>query len=92
MLDRRVEFEILLAFLSIECFGMEEKMKTKCNPILYSDFPDPDIIRVGDTYYMASTTMHFMPGCDILRSYDLMNWEFVTHAYGTLEDTPGHRL
>ena len=36
--------------------------------------------------------MHFMPGCDILRSYDLMNWEFVTHAYGTLEDTPGHRL
>ena len=67
-------------------------MNTKHNPILYSDFPDPDIIRVEDTYYMASTTMHFMPGCDILRSYDLMNWEFVTHAYGTLEDTLGHRL
>ena len=34
-------------------------METKRNPVIYSDFPDPDIIRVGDTYYMASTTMHF---------------------------------
>ncbi len=67
-------------------------MKAKQNPVIYSDFPDPDIIRVGDTYYLASTTMHFMPGCDILRSYDLMNWEFVCNIYKTLEDTPGHRL
>lgn len=67
-------------------------MEKKNNPVINSDFPDPDIIRVGDTYYMASTTMHYMPGCDILRSYDLMNWEFVCHAYETLDDTPGHRL
>jgi hypothetical protein len=60
----------------------------KKNPVIYSDFPDPDIIRVEDTYYMASTTMHFMPGCDILRSYDLMNWEFVTHAYDMLAKKP----
>lgn len=66
--------------------------KEKRNPIIYSDFPDPDIIRVGNIYYMASTTMHYMPGCDILRSYDLMNWEFVGHAYETLDDTPGHNL
>ena len=37
-----------------------------------SDFPDPDVIRVNDTYYLASTTMHFSPGCAILRSYDLI--------------------
>lgn len=67
-------------------------MAEKRNPVVYSDFPDPDIIRVDDTYYMASTTMHYMPGCDILRSYDLMNWEFVGHAYDTLDDTPGHNL
>lgn len=36
--------------------------------------------------------MHYMPGCDILRSYDLMNWEFVTHAYDMLDHTPGHEL
>ena len=67
-------------------------MNTKKNPVVYSDYPDPDIIRVGDTYYMASTTMHYIPGCDILRSYDLMNWELVAHAYDVLERTPGHEL
>jgi len=61
-------------------------------PFIYSDFPDPDIIRVGNTYYMASTTMHFMPGCSILRSNDLKNWELVSQVYDTLEDTPGHKL
>lgn len=71
---------------------MTYHMGKKRNPVAYTDFPDPDIIRVGDTYYMATTTMHYMPGCDILRSYDLMNWEYVGHAYETLDDTPGHRL
>lgn len=60
----------------------------KENPIINSDFPDPDIIRVRDTYYMVTTTMHFMPGCDILQSYDLVNWEFVCHVYNVLENTP----
>lgn len=69
-----------------------KEIKEKKNPVIYSDFPDPDIIRVGEIYYMASTTMHYMPGCDILRSYDLLNWEFVCHAYDTLDDTPGHNL
>lgn len=62
------------------------------NPVINSDFPDPDIIRVGKTYYMASTTMYFMPGGDILRSYDLLHWEFVGHVFEKLEDTPAHRL
>lgn len=68
------------------------KTRTKSNPIIYSDFPDPDIIRVEDTYYMASTTMHFMPGCDILRSYDLVNWELFAQVYEKLEDLPRHSL
>ena len=38
------------------------------NPITRLDYPDPDVIRVEDTYYMVSTTMHFMPGCEILQS------------------------
>lgn len=62
------------------------------NPIIPADFPDPDVIRVGRTYYMASTTMHFMPGAAILRSRDLANWELVSHAYETLDGTPGQRL
>ena len=62
------------------------------NPLTRLDYPDPDVIRVGDAYYMASTTMYFMPGCVILRSYDLANWEFFTHVYDILEDTPRENL
>ena len=72
---------------------MEMKKKiTAANPIIDSDFPDPDIIRVGDTYYMASTTMHFMPGCVILRSYDLVRWEILSHAYQELDNTPRYYM
>lgn len=56
------------------------------------DYPDPDIIRVGDTYYMASTTMHFFPGCAILRSYDLVNWEVLSYVYERLDSTAAQRM
>lgn len=62
------------------------------NPITGMDYPDPDVIRVEDTYYMVSTTMHFMPGCVILRSYDLIHWEIADYVYETLEDNKKHNL
>jgi beta-xylosidase len=62
------------------------------NPIIWADYPDIDVIRVEDTYYAVSTTMHFMPGCVILRSYDLINWEVATHVYDVLDDTPDQKL
>ena len=62
------------------------------NPILKCDYPDPDVIRVHDTYYMLSTTMHYFPGGAILRSYDLIHWELIHYLYDILEDTPGARL
>ena len=62
------------------------------NPLLKADFPDPDVIRVEVTYYMVSTTMHFMPGCVILRSYNLTDWEILTHVYETLEKTDKESL
>ena len=62
------------------------------NPLTGMDHPDPDVIRVGDTYYMICTTMHFFPGGEILRSYDLINWELCTYIYDTLEHTEGERL
>ncbi len=61
----------------------------KINPILKTDYPDVDAIRVGSVYYMVSTTMHFMPGCVILRSYNLVDWEILTYVYETLELTDG---
>ena len=56
------------------------------------DYPDLDVIRVDDTYYMISTTMYFMPGAVILRSYDLLNWEILTYVYDELDNTPGQCL
>lgn len=62
------------------------------NPITRLDYPDVDVIRVKDTYYMVSTTMHFMPGCEILRSYDLRNWEHAAYVYDSLDGTPPQKL
>ncbi len=74
---------------------MEEKEITlmhSVNPITRLDYPDVDVIRVEDTYYMVSTTMHFMPGCEILRSYDLRNWEHAAYVYDRLDGTSGQKL
>ena len=75
--------------------NMESKIQiqdAEVNPITRLDYPDPDVIRVGDIYYMVSTTMHFMPGGEILRSYDLVNWEHAAFVYDRLDSTPGQRL
>lgn len=53
---------------------------TYTNPVIYSDFPDPDVIRVDSVYYMVSTTMFIFPGVTILKSYDLVNWEYCCNA------------
>ena len=70
---------------------MESKVRGK-NPLIGLDYPDIDVIRVDDTYYMVSTTMYFMPGCVILRSYDLINWEIASYVYDTLDDTDAQKL
>jgi beta-xylosidase len=64
-------------------FAQDNKAK---NPLIYADVPDMSIIRVDDTYYMSSTTMHVNPGVPIMKSTDLVNWKLVNYAYETLED------
>ena len=56
------------------------------NPIICADFPEPDVIRVGDTYYMICATMHFFPGGTLLKSYDLVHWEIAAHVFERLDD------
>jgi beta-xylosidase len=53
---------------------------TYTNPLIPADFPDPDVIRVGDAYYMVNTTMFVFPGVTILRSHDLVSWEYCSNA------------
>ncbi|OQB62131.1 MAG: Beta-xylosidase [Bacteroidetes bacterium ADurb.Bin145] len=62
------------------------QVKTAQNPIIFADVPDVSMIRVGDTYYMSSTTMHMNPGVPVMRSKDLVNWEIVSYTYSTLGD------
>ncbi|MCI9447907.1 MAG: family 43 glycosylhydrolase, partial [Lachnospiraceae bacterium] len=65
---------------------------TFSNPAIYADVPDADIIRVGNAYYMVSTTMQFSPGCPIMKSADLVNWEIVNYVYDVLGDTDAMSL
>ena len=53
------------------------------NPVLYADYSDPDVIRVGDDYYMTASSFNCVPGLPILHSNDLVNWKIVNYA---LED------
>jgi beta-xylosidase len=58
---------------------------TFTNPPLYADYPDPDIIRVGDDFYLTTTTFADVPVITILHSQDLVNWEFTSHVVPRLE-------
>ena len=54
---------------------------TYTNPLFYDEFSDPDILRVGDDYYLAGTTMNTVPGLVILHSRDLVNWENISYCF-----------
>ncbi len=65
---------------------------TYSNPLFYEEFEDPDVIRVGDDYYLAGTTMHMNPGVMIMHSKDLVNWELTGYCVDRLDLGPVFRL
>ena len=62
------------------------------NPVIEADVPDPSMIRVGNYYYLVSTTMHLMPGCPVMRSKDLVHWETISYVFQRLTDLPRYDL
>ena len=60
------------------------QVKQATNPIIFADVPDMAMIRVGNNYYMSSTTMHMSPGVPIMKSTDLVNWKMIGYVYDTL--------
>lgn len=50
------------------------------NPILYADYSDPDVLRVGEDYYMTASSFNSAPGLPILHSKDMVNWKLINHA------------
>jgi xylan 1,4-beta-xylosidase len=65
---------------------------TYSNPLFFEEFSDPDVIRVGDDFYLTGTTMHTMPGLPVLHSKDLVNWELASYAMDRLDLDPSFRL
>ncbi len=65
---------------------------TYSNPLFYGEFEDPDVIRVGNDYYLAGTTMHMNPAVEILHSKDLVNWELAGYCTNKLDLGPAYRL
>lgn len=50
------------------------------NPIIYADYSDPDVVRVGDDYYMTASSFNAAPGLPVLHSKDMINWKLINHA------------
>lgn len=71
-------FLVLICFLALVSCGEKSSSDTTYNnPVISGAFPDPSVIRVGDTYYAAGTSFNFAPCYPLYRSTDLVNWEQV---------------
>ena len=57
---------------------------TYTNPILYADYSDPDVIRVGEDFYMVASSFTYLPGVPVLHSRDLAHWEIINYAVQSL--------
>lgn len=84
-----IALNFVMAFFICDAIAQETKAH---NPIVFADVPDMSIIRVGDVYYMSSTTMHMSPGVPIMKSNDLVNWQLVSYAYDLLVDNDAMNL
>lgn len=84
---------MILVFGALSCASpADPSCQVAHNPLTFSDIPDPDVIRVGEDYYMISTTMYFTPGAPIMHSRDLVHWETVNYVFDVLEDDDFYNL
>lgn len=62
------------------------------NPVMWCDVPDVSVTRVGDTYWMTSTSNHLCPHVPVMKSKDLVNWKIVSYCSPVLENGAHERL
>ncbi|MCU4674060.1 glycoside hydrolase 43 family protein [Catenovulum sp. 2E275] len=67
-------------------FVAHAKSNFEFKPNIWADVPDMSVIRVGQTYYMSSTTMHLNPGVPIMKSHDLLHWQVINYAHQALDE------
>ncbi len=79
-------FSLLILISALSGISVSAQTSPARNPIIWADVPDMSVIRVDDTWYMSSTTMHMSPGVPIMKSADLVNWKLVNYAYDIIDD------
>ena len=89
---KKIAVFLFLSMLCFVSFAQTVREAPIKNPMLWADVPDPDVIRVGDTFYLVSTTMHLMPGAPVMASKDLKNWETISYIFDKLTDSPKYDL
>jgi beta-xylosidase len=77
---------ILSTSTSAEAWIADQGNGTYKNPILFADYSDPDVVRVGEEFYMTSSSFNCLPGLPILHSKDLVNWKIIGHAIQKLPE------
>ncbi len=97
MYGRRIGCACALAcglFAHASDTGDQKKQQTETytNPILFSDYSDPDVIRDGNDYYLVASTFHFVPGLPILQSTDLVHWKILGHALPQIKLDPRYDM
>ncbi|TAM96752.1 MAG: glycosyl hydrolase 43 family protein [Chitinophagaceae bacterium] len=80
------------AFAQQHVYTPDNGNGTYTNPLMWGDWPDPDIIRVGDDFYFISTSMHYVPGCPIAHSKDLVNWTMAGYAINRYDEDPRYDM
>ncbi|MCA9260021.1 MAG: glycoside hydrolase 43 family protein, partial [Planctomycetales bacterium] len=83
---------VAILSVAVACWNSALRAQQAHNPVIHADVPDMAMIRVGDVYYMSSTTMHMSPGLPIMKSTDLVNWELVSYAYDVLDEVDALNL
>ncbi len=93
-INRKFACAFICGIVSLSPFSQNQISKTWVgdlgngkykNPILYSDYSDPDVCRVGDDYYMVASSFNCVPGLPILHSNDLVNWSLIGHGIDRLD-------
>lgn len=76
--------KLAAAAMPREGMPLNRRATTLTNPVIYQDYPDLDVFRIGDAFYYSSSTFAFSPGAPVLKSYDLNSWSPVSHSIPTL--------
>jgi len=91
-MQKKIVDWLTVLMLLLYCGEVPAQTAQAHNPVIFADVPDMAMIRVGNVYYMSSTTMHMSPGLPIMKSSDLVNWQLVNYAYDTLANADALNL